>query len=179
MTHNHAARIAQLGNPDSWGPENHRDLTWRDPTATLALGATMSGLDYLTAMKDGQLPLSPIAATVGLTVESVGSDDIVFRCTPDTAFLSPTGFIHGGLISTLMDSALGCAVHTTLPAGTGFTTIELKVSFLRSVSAGDDLHIHGWVTKPGQRVAFAEATATGSDDKLIATASSSLLIMVG
>jgi uncharacterized protein (TIGR00369 family) len=170
---------AVLGDPDSWGEEHRREVSWHDPSATLGLSATMSGLDYLTAMKNGRLPSSPIGMTAGMEAVSVAVGDVVFRCVADASFLNPIGIIHGGLLSTLLDSVLGCAVHTTLPAGTGYTSIELKVSFLRAVAPGDELTAHGWVVKPGRRVAFAEATLTGPDGKLAATANSSLLIMGG
>ena len=170
---------AVLGDPDSWGPEHHRDLDWHDPAATLALSAGMSGMDYLTAMKDGSLPWTPVGVTTAMRVASLAAGDITFACTADPSFLNPIGVIHGGLISTLLDSACGCAVHTTLPAGTGNTSIELKVSFLRAAMPGDELLAHGWVVKPGRRVAFAEATLTNGEGKLVATATSSLLIMGG
>lgn len=89
------------------------------------------------------------------------------------------GVVHGGLLCTLLDSAAPGAVHSTLPAGVGFTSIEIKVSYLRSVRAGDVLLAHGWVTKPGSRIASAEADVRDSNDRLVATASSTLLLIGG
>ena len=78
----------------------------------------------------------------------------MFTCTPDDSVYNPIGVVHGGVVCTLLDSAIGCAVHTTLAAGVGYTSIELKVSYLRPVHAGMPLRARGWVVKPGRRVAF-------------------------
>jgi uncharacterized protein (TIGR00369 family) len=86
--------------------------------------------------------------------------------------------VHGGLVCTLLDSVAGCAVHSTLPAGVGYTSAEIKVSYLRPVRADTGkLLAHGWVVKPGRRLAFAEADVRSPDGKVIATASSTLLVM--
>ena len=85
--------------------------------------------------------------------------------------------VHGGLVCTLLDTVLGCAVHSTLPARVGYTSIEIKVNYLRPVHVGAELIGHGWVTKPGRRVAFADAEVIGADGKQVATASGSCLIM--
>ncbi|NMN97028.1 PaaI family thioesterase [Antrihabitans stalactiti] len=161
---------------ETWGAERSRTVTWNDPMPTIAAGLTMSGLDYLTAMLDGRLPASPIGRLVGIEGVSVSRGDVVFRCVPDESAYNPVGLIHGGLISTLLDSATASAVHSTLDAGVAFTTLELKVSFMRPVHAGQVLLAHGWVTKPGSRVSFAEADIRDADDRLVATASSTLLI---
>jgi uncharacterized protein (TIGR00369 family) len=86
--------------------------------------------------------------------------------------------VHGGLVCTLLDSAAGSAVQSTLPAGVSYTSIEIKVNYLRPVHAQSGrLLAHGWVTKPGRRVAFAEADVRDADGKLVATASSTCLVM--
>lgn len=174
-----AKNAAAAGDPSTWGSTRERTVTWHDPMATVALGRTMSGVDYLTAMGAGALPPSPIARTAGLEAVRIEPGDVLMRCVADEAFLNPIGVVHGGLLSTLLDSATAAAVHSTLPAGVGFTTIELKVSYLRAVRAGDELAVHGWVTKPGSRIAFAEADIRSATGKVVATASSSLLIVGG
>jgi uncharacterized protein (TIGR00369 family) len=94
--------------------------------------ATMTGRDYLQAMVDGELPPPPISGLMSFSAVSVVEGKVVFRCTPDEAAYNPIGVVHGGLVCTLLNSVLGCAVHSTLPAGTGYTSLEIKVSYLRA-----------------------------------------------
>lgn len=167
----------QPADRDDWGEARSRTVSWHDPFVTAARGARMSGLDYCNAIIDGTLPAPPIAHLVGMTLASVEPGRAEFHCAPDESVYNPLGLVHGGLVCTLLDSALGCAVHTTLPQGTGYTSIELKVSYLRPVHADSGpLKAIGLVTKPGRRVAFAEGTVEDRHGKVVASASSSLLI---
>jgi uncharacterized protein (TIGR00369 family) len=109
----------------------------------------------------------------------VGPGEVVFRCVPDDSTYNPLGTVHGGLLCTALDSAAGCAVHTTLAAGVGYTSAEIKVNYMRPAAAGTALTIRGWVTKPGRRLAFAEAEIRDPDDRQVANATSSLLILTG
>lgn len=162
----------------SWGEPRSKTVTWYDPLATAAAGAEMSGLDYLRAMLRGDLPPAPIGGLMSFRPETVDEGDVVFSCEPDESVFNPIGVVHGGLVCTLLDSVAGCAVHSTLPAGVGYTSVEIKVSYLRPVRADTGkLIAHGWVVKPGRRVAFAEADIRAPDGKVVATASSTLLVM--
>lgn len=167
----------EVGDPASWGPERRRDVVWHDPRPTAAVGLQMSGLDYLRAMADGKLPTSPIAKLMNIEGISASEGEVLFRCVPDESTYNPLGLVHGGLICTLLDSVAGCAVHTTLPAGVGYTSIEIKVSYMRPVSAGAELLARGWVTKPGRRVSFADGEIKDPEGRVVATASSSCLIL--
>ena len=138
---------------------------------------TMTGREFLDAIAAGELPPAPIAETLGFALTRVEDGEVWFAGTPDESVYNPIGAVHGGLVCTLLDSVCGCAVHSTLPAGTGYTSVEIKVNYLRPVKAGDELTAHGWVTKPGRRVAFAEGDVRDAQDRLVATASSTLLIM--
>ncbi|MGL6236740.1 MAG: PaaI family thioesterase [Segniliparus sp.] len=169
--------LSQQATPDSWGPARSKTVTWHDPLPTAMAGLTMSGLEYFAAMQDGKVPGPPIGALFGMEYESFAEGEVVFRCAPDDSAYNPIGVVHGGLVCTLLDSVCGCAVHTTLPAGVGYTSIELKVSYLRPVRTGDVLVAKGWVVKPGSRVSFAEGEVRNQDDKVVASASSSLLII--
>lgn len=161
-----------------WGKPRSRTVTWYDPFAAAAAGRTLSGREYLQAVADGRLAPPPIAALLGFGLTEVGDGEVRFTATPDESVYNPIGLVHGGLVSTLLDSVVGCAVHTTLAAGTAYSSIEIKVNFLRPVHADTgELHAHGWVTKPGRRVAFAEGDVRDGAQKLLATASSSLLIL--
>ena len=163
--------------PAAWGESREKTVTWYDHHVGLAAMPTMSGLDYLRAMQDGTLPPPPISALMGMTVSSVGEGEVTFRCTPDASAYNPIGVIHGGLVCTLLDSVVGCAVHTTLPAGTGYTSLEIKVSYLRAVHAdGGTLLATGRVTKPGRRAAFADGEVRDEQQRLVATATSTFLV---
>lgn len=154
-----------------------REVQWQDPAETLATAATMSGLDYLCAMGDGELPISPIGQLMNMRGVSAEEGEVVFAFTPDESMLNPLGIVHGGPICTLLDSVIGCAVHTTLPAGTAYTSIDINVSYLRPPRVGVELTATGRVTKPGRRVAFAEGEIRDEDGKLVATATGSCLVI--
>ncbi|WP_204331327.1 PaaI family thioesterase [Geodermatophilus sabuli] len=128
-------------------------------------------------MIDGRLPPAPIGGFMAMTAVSVGEGMVKYRCRPDESAYNPIGVVHGGLVCTLLDSVAGCAVHSTLPAGVGFTSLEIKVSCLRPVRQGEgELTATGRVTKPGRRAAFAGGEARDEDGRLIATASSTCLV---
>src|SRR6476620_1794931 len=138
---------------------------------------TKTGREFLQAIVAGELPPAPIAVTLGFALTRVEDGEVWFTGTPDRSVYNPIGAVHGGVVCTLLDSVCGCAGHSTLPAGTGYTSVEIKVNYLRPVKAGDELTAHGWVTKPGRRVAFSEGDVRDGQDRLVATASSTLLIM--
>jgi uncharacterized protein (TIGR00369 family) len=164
--------------PAAWGEPRTKTITWYDPLAAAREGATMAGIDHLRAMLDGKLPPPPIMTHFDLGLATVEPGEVVFTCTPDESAYNPIGLVHGGLVCTLLDSVAGCAVQTTLPAGVGYTSIEIKVNYLRPVHGHTgELRARGWVTKPGRRVAFAEGEVTGPDGKVLATATSTCLIM--
>jgi uncharacterized protein (TIGR00369 family) len=161
-----------------WGEPRSKTITWHDPRAAARIGSTLAGIDHLRAMRDGLLPPPPIAELMGIRLVDVEVGSAVFACTPDESAYNPIGVIHGGLMCTLLDSVLGCAVQSTLPAGIGYTSIEIKVNYVRPVhSDSGQLVARGWVTKPGRRVAFAEGDVRNLEDKVVATASGSCLVM--
>jgi uncharacterized protein (TIGR00369 family) len=129
-------------------------------------------------MQSGEVPAPPIARLMGFDLREVGEGEVTFVGTPDESVYNPIGMVHGGYVCTLLDSALGCAVHTTLPAGVAYTSIEIKVNYLRAVHVdAGELRIRGRVTKPGRRVAFADGDVRDASGKVLATAQSSLLIV--
>lgn len=158
-------------------PERSRTVQWQDPLIGAALAKTMSGLEYIQGLIDGSIPAPPIVALMKMNAISAEVGKVVFTCDPDESMYNPIGTVHGGLVCTLLDSVLGCAAQTTLAAGQGYTSLEIKVSYLRPVMADTgQLTAIGIVTKPGSRAAFADATVVDSAGKLIATASSTLLV---
>ena len=138
----------------------------------------LDGLSALRAVMTGELPPPPMAALMGMELLEVDAGRALFAATPGPQHYNPLGTVHGGLAATLIDSATGCAVHTTLPAGTAYTSIEIKVSYLRAITVDTGpVTVTGRVTKPGRRVAFADGEARDGEGRLLATAQSSLLVM--
>ncbi|MDR6970287.1 PaaI family thioesterase [Leifsonia shinshuensis] len=157
--------------------ERTRTVVWEDPAPGVAVMPTMSGLDYLRAMIRGELPSPPIAELMRMTLVTAEPGTATFVCDPDESHYNPIGTVHGGLMCTLLDSALGCAVQTTLPQGQAYTSIEIKVNYLRPVYAHTgQLTCTATVTKPGNRVAFADGVITDGSGKTVATATGSLLV---
>jgi uncharacterized protein (TIGR00369 family) len=138
----------------------------------------LSGRDYLQAMIDGRLPPAPIGGRMAMPAVAVGEGTVELRCQPDESAYNPIGVVHGGLACTPLDSVAGCAVHSTLQAGVGYTSLEIKVSYLRPVRHGrGELTATGRVTTPERRAAFADGEVRDADGGLIATASSTCLVI--
>lgn len=156
-----------------------RSLTveWEDPLIGAKQIPEMSGLDYIRSMLAGANPAPPIAQLMQFTITEAEHGRVVFECEPNESHYNPIGTVHGGLACTLLDSAVGCAVQTTLPQGQGYTSVEIKISYLRPILASSGtLRCVGTVTKTGARVAFAEGVITDAAGKIVATASSTLLV---
>ena len=163
--------------PASWGEPRTRTVTWHDPMVTAAGALERTGLETMQAIRDGILPPPPIARLMQMGVTALEEGRVEFTCDVDESVYNPIGVVHGGLVCTMLDTVAGCAVHTTLPVGVGYTSIELKVSYLRAVQTGSGpLTAIGRVIKPGRRVAFAEGEVLDAAGRTVATASSSLLV---
>ncbi len=154
-----------------------RTFTWSDPAETAAAAKGMAGLDFLLAMRDGTVPAAPIAGLVGLSIGEVEAGRVVMRLVPAEYHYNPIGSMHGGILATLLDSVMGCAVHTTLPAGRGYTSLEIKVNYVRAVTeASGELSAEGVVVHGGRRSAVAEAKVVDGQGRLCATASTTCLV---
>lgn len=117
----------------------------------------MDGLTFMRALMEGELPPPPIAELLGFRPVEVAEGRAVFALDPAERHYNPIGSVHGGVPATLLDSAMGCAVQTTLPAGTGYTTLELKVNFVRAITAASGRVLcEGEVVHRGGKVATAE-----------------------
>src|SRR5436305_5019963 len=112
-----------------------RVITWEDPTAAIQTGKTISGIEYLKALQSGELPPPPIAVLLGMWITEVSEGRVVFAVEPAEYHYNPLGTVHGGVTATLLDSALGCVVQSMLPGATSYTTLELKVNYLRPITA--------------------------------------------
>src|SRR6516164_4067505 len=159
------------------GAEQSRSIAWRDPMATQATVASMSGLAYWRAVIDGHLPSPPISELFRMRVVDVENGSIAFSWTPDTSMYNPMGMVHGGAVCTLLDTAAACAMHTALPEGVGYTSVEIKVNYLKAVTAASGpLTATGIVVKAGSRIGFAEGKVTDAAGNLVATATTTLLV---
>lgn len=139
--------------------------------------AGKSGLETMQAMLAGELPYPHIADTLDFSLVEVGPGLAVFQGTPQLKHYNPLGSVHGGWFATLLDSALGCAVHTALPAGRGYTTAELGVNIVRAATVDSGpLRAIGKVLHCGRQLATAEARIVGPDDKLYAHATTTCLV---
>lgn len=157
--------------------ERERKYTWSDPTVTRDAMATTSGIGILRGIQEGRFPPPPILDTLQIFPLEVEEGRILFELTPQEWHYNPIGSVHGGVLSTLVDSALGCAVHSRLPAGMGYTTLEIKVNFVRAVTIETGaIRCEGTVLSLGRRAATAEAKVTTVGGKLVAHATTTCMI---
>jgi uncharacterized protein (TIGR00369 family) len=155
-----------------------RTITWEDPTAAIQTGKTISGIAYLKALQSGELPPPPFAVLLDISMHEVSEGRVVFTAEPSEFHYNPLGTVHGGVMATLLDSALGCAVQSMLPAGTSYTTLELKVNFLRPVTAKTGtIYAEGKIIHLGGRVATAEGRVTDAAGKLYAHGTTTCIIL--
>lgn len=139
--------------------------------------ATMTGMEQLDAILDGRLPPPPIAATLGLVDFRGGIGAISVSLDPELRHYNPLGSVHGGVISTLLDTAAGCTVHSTLAPGELYTSLDLSVKFLRPATVDSGrLTATGRILQRGRRTALAEAELRDGAGKLVAHATSSCMI---
>jgi uncharacterized protein (TIGR00369 family) len=154
-----------------------RTITWVDPLPGARVGARMSGLDYLLALQRGEIPPPPMMATMGIGMQEAEEGRVVFYADPDEYHYNPIGMVHGGLAATLADTATACAVHSTLPTGAGYTTLELKVNLVRPLTRDTGrVFCEGRIIHAGGRVATAEARLTDTEGKLYAHATSTCMV---
>jgi len=155
-----------------------RTIRWDDPTPGLRAAPTMSGIAYMRAIQRGELPRAPIAALLGFELAEVEEGRVVFTFEPGEHLYNPIGMVHGGAAATILDSAMGCAVQTLTPTGGGYTTLEIKVNYVRSLVVGlGVMRCEGRVLNMGRRVALAEGRITGPDGKLYSHATTTCLIL--
>lgn len=155
-----------------------RTVEWHDPIATLAETSGRPGIDVLRDIMTGVLPPPPVAALLGFELTVVEPGYAEFTLEPAEFHYNPNGSVHGGVYATLLDSAAGCAVQSLLPAGTGYTSLDLNIKFLRrlTVETGT-VRALGTVTHFGKQTALVEARLLNGADRLFATATSSCLVI--
>ena len=137
-----------------------------------------SHFDMVQQIRRGEIPPPPIATLIGFTLEEVESGRAVVALEADRRHANPMGTVHGGIVATLLDSALGCAVQTTLDEGVGYTTASLEVKYLRPVALdAGELRAEATVVHAGRRQATAEARLTDRAGRVLATATTTCLVL--
>ena len=144
----------------------------------LKTATSMSGIEFLEKLISGAFPAPPIAEVADFLLVEVEHGRAVFEAVPADRFRNPLGTVHGGWMSTILDSALGCAVHSTLKAGQGFTTVDLAVSFVRAVhQSTGKMRCEAKVIHAGGRIATAEGRLVDAEGKLYAHGTTTCLVM--
>ncbi|GAC70110.1 PaaI family thioesterase [Gordonia soli] len=140
--------------------------------------SALSGLELLRAWMNRPTDAHPnIGTLIGMAPKSIDEGSVTFTVTPRPDFANPLGTVHGGICATLLDSVMGCAVHTTLPAGASYTTLELKINYIRTVAVdADELTATGTVIHVGGRTATAEGKVYSADGKLVAHGSTTCIV---
>jgi uncharacterized protein (TIGR00369 family) len=176
-----ALEVAEAFAEQSPESSRSRTLVWQDPVPTAAAGATMTGMEYMSAVVRGEVPPPPIAVTMRLRPVELEGGRVVFEGEPGEEHYNPIGVVHGGYAATLLDSALGCAVHTTLPAGVGYTSLGLEAKYVRPISRDTGRVLcEANVLYRGRKQATSEATLTAADSgKLLATGTATCMILGG
>ncbi len=154
-----------------------RTFAWADPRAIARAGHGLAGLDFLRALMAGEIPPPPAVALLDIDLVAAEAGQVTMTMRAQEYLYNPLGSVHGGLIATLMDSVMGCAVHSTLPLGRGFTTLEIKVNYLRAVTEVSGLVTAvGRVVHSGRQQAVAEASLIDEASRLCATATTTCLL---
>lgn len=138
---------------------------------------SLSGLEFMQAVRDGDLPGPAIAEGMNFTLHDVAPGRTVFRGTPEFAHTNPVGGVHGGWYGTLLDSCMACAVMTTVPKGAIYTTLEYRINIVRAIPLGLTVTATGIVDHAGRSTGVASGRIEGPDGKLYATGSTTCLIM--
>lgn len=154
-----------------------RTYQWEDPAILAEAAGRMAGIDFLRELQAGRLPGPPINYTVDHTMDEVEPGRVVFSLTPGEEHYNPIGSVHGGIFATLLDSAAGGAVHSTLPQGIGYTSLDLTVKFLRRITVETGtVRAIGTVTSKGRQIALAQVQLVDRKDRLLAHATSSCIL---
>ena len=157
-----------------------RTVSWTDPAQSRFRGRGLTGLERLVAIQRGELAPPPAAALLGFELDEVEPGRTVFSMLADEVHENPMGTMHGGIVATLVDTAMGCALSSRLPADAGFTTLELKTNYVRAITqATGRVFAEGTVLHSGGRVATTEARVSDTNGTLYAHATSTCMILRG
>jgi uncharacterized protein (TIGR00369 family) len=155
-----------------------RLVTWEDPLAAAGALRDMSGIDAIRAVRDGRVPPPPIAQLMNFTIVEAEEGRVVFEGYPGEEHYNPIGVVHGGFGLALFDSAMGCAVHTTLPQGVGYTTTDVQVRFIRGITKDTGpVRCEATVVHVGRSTAVAEAKLRDGDGRVLGIGTTACAIL--
>jgi uncharacterized protein (TIGR00369 family) len=156
----------------------NRTYDWEDPALLAVQANQLAGLEFLEKMVKAELPFPPLLHTLDFKVSAIQPGRAEFSFQPQEFHYNPLGSVHGGVITAVLDSAMGCTLHSVLPLGTGYTTIDINVNFLKSVSIKTGpMKAIGSIINQGNRTALLEARLTDENGKLYAYAISTCMIL--
>jgi uncharacterized protein (TIGR00369 family) len=157
-----------------------RTVTWDDPKPARLQARRMAGTEFFDAMRRGQLPEPPFGRLLGMDLFDCGEGRFTMTLQPQECHYNPMGCVHGGILATLLDSVMAAAVHTALPAGKGYLTLQINVNFIKPVfERTGEILAEGKLISCGRQVATAEGRIIARDGNVYATATTTCLIMEG
>jgi uncharacterized protein (TIGR00369 family) len=166
-----------IATPTIAVPARRREVSWEDPLVGAAVALELTGLDFLRGIAEGRLAPPPVAVLLGMSLVEVAEGSATFKLDVGEHLYNPIGAVHGGILCTLLDSAMGCAVHTVLPLGRAYTSLEVKVNFVKALTVNTaSVLAKGQVISSGRRVATASGQVVGTDGTLYAHATTTCLI---
>lgn len=149
--------------------ERQRTFQWQDPMQAFSKGREMSGLDYLQAMVAGEVAKPPISEALDFSLHSIAKGHVVFSCQVAEYYYNPGGSVHGGVITTLLDSAMGCATLTELDQGLGYGTVQLNIHMVRPLTVDVGMvHAEGTTIHVGRSIVTCESRLVDLSGKLYA-----------
>lgn len=153
-------------------------VSWQDPLQMAQAARAMAGIDFLRGVRDGTIQAAPIQELVGMKLVEVDPGRAVWEVVPAEQHYNPIGTVHAGIAATLLDSAMACAVHSTIPLGKGYTTLEFKINMVRAVTIKSGvLRAIGKVIHGGKTTATAEGRLEDASGALYAHASTTCIIL--
>lgn len=172
-----SARSDTVGSVSENNEQRSRTYTWEDPAPTSAANRDMHGLEFLRGLMDGSIPHHPTSRTLGFTVTDAGEGFAEVTIEPQEYHANAVGSIHGGVLATLFDTAMGFSVASTLEEGVGYTTLDLQVRYIRPVQTGKGVvRVQGFCEHTGGRTATARGEARDAEGRLLATGSTTCMI---
>ena len=158
--------------------ERRRVVEWDDPAAGARALRESSGLEFLTGILEGRIAAPPVALLLGFAFTEVAPGRVAMALDPGEFHYNPLSTVHGGVAATLLDSVMGCAIHSTLPAGRGYTTLEIKINYVRAITtATGRLNAEGKTVHVGRQVATAEGRLVDAEGRLYAHGTTTCIIL--
>jgi uncharacterized protein (TIGR00369 family) len=158
--------------------ERRRVVEWDDQAAGARSLRELSGIDFLTGILEGRIAAPPVALLLGFAFTEVASGRVAMALEPGEFHYNPLGTVHGGVAATLLDSVMACAIHSTLPAGHGYTTLEIKINYARAITAATGrLSAEGKIIHVGRQMATAEGRLVDADGRLHAHGTTTCIIL--